>query len=148
MHVGSLAASCNSLLVSGRPGLILATVNKNIIHSIASESEVRWIEECTSSFHLNPSSCRISCFLYVRAFLASINLYVVHLSSAYTGGTGSLSSLSTDFQWWWCTLALQASIISARTRKWVSEWLFTRSVTPANDCQKLRSSWRIAHSCW
>ena len=28
----------------------------------------------TSSFHLNSSSCRISCFLYVRAFLASINL--------------------------------------------------------------------------
>jgi len=25
--------------------------------------------------------------------------YVVHLSSAYTGGTGSSSSLSTDFQW-------------------------------------------------
>ena len=48
-------------------GLILAT-------GIASESEVRWIEECTSTFHLNPSSCRISCFLYVRAFFASINL--------------------------------------------------------------------------
>ena len=64
---GSLAARCNSLLVSGRPGFILAT-------GIASESEVRWTEECTSSFHLNPSSCRISCFFYVRAFLASINL--------------------------------------------------------------------------
>ena len=59
--------SGNSLRVSGRPGLILAT-------GIASESEVRWTEECTSSFHLNPSSCRNSCFLYVRAFLASINL--------------------------------------------------------------------------
>ena len=64
---GSLAARCNSLHVSGRPGLILAT-------EIASESEVRWTEGCTSSFHLNPSSCRISCFLYVRAFLASIDL--------------------------------------------------------------------------
>ena len=64
---GYLAARCNSLRVSGRPVLILAT-------GIASESEVRWTEKCTSSFHLNPSSCRISCFLYVRAFLASINL--------------------------------------------------------------------------
>ena len=61
------AARCNSLRVPSRPGFILAT-------GIASESEVRWTEECTSSFHLNPFSCRISCFLYVRAFLASINL--------------------------------------------------------------------------
>jgi len=89
----SMAARCNSLLVSGRPGLILAT-------RIASESEVRWTEECTSSFHLNPSSCRISCFLYVRAFLASINVCCASEFAAYTGGTGSSSSLSTDFQWW------------------------------------------------
>jgi len=62
-----LAARCNSLRVSGRTGLILAT-------GINSESEVRWTEECASSFHLNPFPCRISFFLYVRAFLASINL--------------------------------------------------------------------------
>jgi len=37
---GSLTARCNSLRVSGRPGLILAT-------EIASESEVRWTEGCT-----------------------------------------------------------------------------------------------------
>jgi len=65
---GSLAARCNSLRVSGRPGLILAT-------EIASESEVRWTGKCTYSFHLTPSSCRISCFLYIRAFLASINQF-------------------------------------------------------------------------
>ena len=59
----------SSDLRSSGPGLIAT--------GIASESEVRRTEECTSSFHLNPSSYKISCFLYVRAFLTSINLRCV-----------------------------------------------------------------------
>jgi len=44
--------------------------------------------------------------------------YVVHLSSAYTGGTGSSSSLSTDFQW------VFYQPCSQYVSKWKYRWAF------------------------
>jgi len=54
--------------------------------------------------------------------------YVVHLSSAYTGGTGSSSSLSTDFQWvaaWLSGNALVLiNVVALRRSQYWDGWPF------------------------